>query len=115
MRYRYSKEVFNWDMISRMNGVVHVKLKDEFLDGYAWQIVLSNGRAISAIHHRGANCGVTTVEIAMLTGEDGDLDYSTPITGDVLGWVTEAELHIYIQWANSLPRICTCIHVDTTN
>lgn len=99
---KYRRDVINFDLIKMLNGVTSIEERSApRIDGYAWYVHLSNGRAISVIHGRRANCGNDTVEIAMLNAE-GDVDYSTPITDDTLGWVTPDELGIYVRWAISL-------------
>lgn len=56
------------------------------------RVMFPNGRGVSIIRHDhsyGGNAGL--FEVAVLDA-DGDLDYSTPVTGDVLGWLSVDEV-----------------------
>jgi hypothetical protein len=58
--------------------------------GAQWKFKFENGFGASVINDGyGAETG--TYELAVL-GPDGHLDYSTPVTDDVLGWLTEDEV-----------------------
>lgn len=49
-----------------------------------------NGYGVSVVNGRGAYCGPGTYEVAIL--KDGNIDYSTEITDDVLSYQTPDEI-----------------------
>ncbi len=101
----YSTDTLPMTAILYTPGVSEViSLRDASNNGYVWKIKLDNGRGLSVAHHVYASCTTKTFEVAVMD-KDGDLDYSTPITGDVLTHVTPSELLIYVRWAASLGEI----------
>lgn len=65
--------------------------------GRQWEFVFPNGYGASVIDDGyGKESGL--FELAVI-GKDGGLDYSTPITDDVLGWLTAEDV------AEALDRI----------
>jgi len=54
----------------------------KFDNGYSASIICNN--VPNTIKSYGSDCG--WFEVAVI-GPDGDLDYSTPVTGDVLGYL----------------------------
>jgi hypothetical protein len=68
----------------------------------------SNGYGVSVIAHGyGSDDGL--YELAVIKGTEGDwgLCYTTPITDDVLGWLTEADVDNYIEQVKALPPVDT--------
>ena len=57
------------------------------LGGERSQVTFANGRGVSVIRGGSAYTGGGTYELAVLQ-KDGSLDYSTPVTDDVLGYQT---------------------------
>lgn len=56
------------------------------------RVTFPNGRGVSIIRHGFSYGGKQGLfELAVLDAS-GDLDYSTPVTGDVLGWLSVAEV-----------------------
>lgn len=67
------------------------------------QVFFKNGRGVSIIRHSGSyggNAGLFELAVLDSTGE---LDYSTPITGDVLGWLTVTEVLNAMKAVSDLP------------
>ena len=64
---------------------------------------LANGRGASVIKHQfsyGGNAGLW--ELAVLD-DKGDLDYTTHVTEDVLGWLNEEEVNNALAMIEALP------------
>ena len=60
-------------------------------DGYVYRVTYPNGYGASIIKHRASYGHDDDLwELAVL--KDGELCYDTGITGDVLGYLTEAEV-----------------------
>jgi hypothetical protein len=67
------------------------------------QVFFKNGRGVSIIRHSGSYGGNAGLfELAVLKA-DGELDYSTPVTGDVLGWLTVPEVLEAMKAVSDLP------------
>jgi hypothetical protein len=69
---------------------------------HAWRF--HNGRGASVIRNEmsyGSSRGLW--ELAVI-GRDGDIDYSTPITDDVLGWLTPTDVRRILREIEALPR-----------
>jgi len=65
----------------------------EYLDGVAKQYIYDNGYGASVIRHQnsyGSKQGKW--ELAVTEGKDNELCYTTHITSDVLGYLTEVEV-----------------------
>lgn len=81
-------------------------VKDSYTSYGASQIVLrfTNGRGASII----SGNGTYGVELAVIcfNGHGGwVLDYSTPVTDDVMGWLSESELAAALEQIDSLPPV----------
>lgn len=64
-----------------------------------------NGYGASVISHEfsyGGKAGKW--ELAVLAGKDQSLCYSTPITEDVIGWLTPAQVQIKLRAVKALPK-----------
>ena len=67
------------------------------------RVTFPNGRGVSIIRNRGSYGNVQGLfEVAVLDAS-GELDYSTPVTGDVLGWQTVAEVLDVMKQVADLP------------
>lgn len=75
-----------------------VKIEPTLFGGWHAAIAFPNGRGASVIHHEYSH----DVELAVL-GFDGRLDYSTPITNDVIGWETRESLLEHLHAVAALP------------
>ena len=67
----------------------------------------ANGYGASVVRHEysyGGSAGLW--ELAVLD-RDGKLTYATPITGDVVGYLTEAEVEAYLDRIAALPETDT--------
>ena len=72
------------------------------LSGTQWKFKFDNGYGASVINDGyGAEDGL--YELAVL-GPQGGLTYETPITDDVLGWLTEAEVAETLDKIAALPK-----------
>ena len=74
------------------------------VEGNNFQRVYSfpNGYGASVISHFGSYGGREgKLELAVF--HNGDLYYDTPITGDVIGWLTEREAHSFLMDIRNLP------------
>lgn len=59
---------------------------------FAERVIFPNGRGVSIVRHSYSYGGKQGLfEVAVLDA-DGELDYSTPVTGDVAGWQTVADV-----------------------
>lgn len=66
-------------------------------------VVFPNGRGVSIIRHQysyGGKAGL--FEVAVLDSK-GEIDYSTPVCGDVLGWQTVDEVLDAMKRVHDLP------------
>lgn len=69
-----------------------IKNKLEATGDHFERVLFPNGYGVSIVRHGysyGGNSGL--FEVAVL-GEDGEITYSTPVTGDVLGWLSVQEV-----------------------
>lgn len=71
-------------------------------DGQA-TMKFENGYGISVIHGEFAKGGPGTYEIAVLSGKWQSLDYSTPITDDVIGGLSPDEVTTVMHEIQKLP------------
>lgn len=69
-------------------------------DGVHVHVYFPNGRSASVINHKYSY----GIELAVLD-DRGIIDYSTPITDDVLGYLTKDELHAALHAIAALPPI----------
>lgn len=68
------------------------------------RVTFPNGRGVSIIRNAysyGGRSGLFEVAVLDSTGE---LDYSTPVTNDVLGWLTPTEVFDTMVKVRDLPR-----------
>lgn len=71
---------------------IKFEMMDSFYDGVRSNTMFDNGYGISVVRHRYSYGGPSGLyEIAVL-GEDGDITYNTPITSDVIGYLTPKEV-----------------------
>ena len=69
----------------------HKVVRQSLFDGYGYTCNFDNGYGISIIKHSGSYGGTDDqFEVAVLKGDR--ICYTTPITNDVLGWLTEDEV-----------------------
>ena len=86
------------------NEVVTVET-NYLLGGMQHVFRFANGRGASVLCHGGSYGGKDGLwEIAVLKA-DGDLDYSTPITSDVLGWLDVPEVESTLRAIMALPPV----------
>lgn len=84
-------------------------VKEVSPDTYAWMstsqqahIAFSNGYGASILlGSMFYSNGIDTYELAVV--HDGGITYDTPITSDVLGYLTQSELMDYLQQIENLP------------
>ena len=78
------------DLVFKPNGI-----------GIQAEITFDNGRGVSVIKQRGSYGYPNKYELAVLN-TDGRIDYSTPITSDVLGWLTVEDVTDAMQKVEAL-------------
>jgi hypothetical protein len=71
---------------------IKFEMMDSFYDGTRSNTMFDNGYGISVVRHRYSYGGPSGLyEIAVLDS-DGNLTYNTPITNDVIGYLTPKEV-----------------------
>lgn len=81
--------------------------------GEYYEVSFENGYGASIIRHKysyGGDRGLW--EIAVLHGTGKRLCYKSPITDDVLGYLTEEQVTDYLDQIAQLPVNNECIHSD---
>lgn len=77
------------------------------------RVTFPNGRGVSIIRHEysyGGRNGLFEVAVLDSTGE---IDYSTPVTGDVLGWQTVEEVLTAMKAVADLPAAQGALDANT--
>lgn len=70
---------------------------------YSERVQFQNGRGVSIIRNRWSYGGKSGLfEVAVLDAS-GELDYSTPVTGDVLGYLNPSEVVDVMRQVSELP------------
>ena len=67
----------------------------DVLNGYQWRVLYANGYGFSAVKHDGSygrECDLWELAVFRKDEDGCRLVYDTPITCDVLGWLSEDEL-----------------------
>ena len=77
-----------------------IQLQYQYPNGYGASVVLHD-------HSYGSSAGLFEVAV---THKDGQLCYSTPITGDVIGWASFAEVAQILERIEGLPSNPYCNH-----
>lgn len=87
----------------RSNGVYGIFTRGEraLIPGHQWKFKFANGYGASVIDD-GYGSPAQPYELAVL-GPDGSLCYDTPITDDVLGWLTAEEVAETLAKIEALP------------
>jgi hypothetical protein len=69
-----------------------IKLDDGLMKGVKCSVVFENGYGVSVVSHTYSYGGKDGLfEVAVL-GKDGNLTYDTPVTNDVIGYLTEEDV-----------------------
>jgi hypothetical protein len=69
-----------------------IKLDDGFMKGVQCRMMFENGYGVSVVSHTYSYGGKDGLfEVAVL-GKDGNLTYDTPVTNDVVGYLTEEDV-----------------------
>jgi len=77
-------------------------------------VVFPNGRGVSILRNRGSYGGRAGLfEVAVLDSK-GEIDYSTPVTYDVLGWQTVDEVLDAMKRVHDLPAEGEGLAIDGT-
>jgi hypothetical protein len=80
-----------------------IKTELEKTGDHMERVFFGNGRGVSIIRHKYSYGGASGLfELAVLDSS-GDFDYSTPVTGDVLGYLTVEEVLNAMKAVSELP------------
>ena len=79
------------------------KISDEpFMSGVRSRMMFENGYGVSVVSHTHSYGGTKGLfEIAVL-GKDGDISYDTPVTNDVIGYLSPDEVTDIMEQVQSL-------------
>ena len=84
----------------------HLYRKGILMDGYQYLFKFPNGHGASVVKHRGSYGSDEDLwELAVVGFVDNGrwgLDYTTPITDDVLGWLTDDDVRNYLKQIEEL-------------
>jgi hypothetical protein len=70
------------------------QVKDEmdYLGGKVYRFAFKNGYGASVVSHSGSYGGKQGLWELAVCGKEGEVDYTTPITNDVIGYLKESEV-----------------------
>lgn len=74
-----------------------------YYGGYGWTFMFANGRGVSVIKHGESYGSCSDLWELGVLDREGQLDYSTPITDDVIGYLDDAEVIDYCKQVSELP------------
>lgn len=77
-------------------GDLEFKVMDEFYNGVYSKIFFENGFGVSVVKHNYSYGGKLGLYELAVIDNDGDLVYDTPITEDVLGYLTPDDVSKYM-------------------
>ena len=80
------------------------QIMDPFMNGKQARIMFDNGYGASVVSHNFSYGGSEGLYELAVLGKDGDLTYDTPVTNDVLGWLTDKEVTEYMEDIQALPN-----------
>ena len=80
------------------------KTVDPFMNGKQARITFDNGYGASVVSHKFSYGGSEGLYELAVLGKDGDLTYDTPVTNDVLGYLTDKEVTEYMEDIQALPN-----------
>ena len=74
--------------MKKFEDLEFIKLDDGFMKGVQCRMMFENGFGVSVVSHTYSYGGKDGLfEVAVL-GKDGDLTYATPVTNDVIGYLS---------------------------
>jgi len=73
-------------------------------EGVCGRVFFKNGYGISVVRHSYTYGGTKGLYEAAILNKDGRITYKTPITNDVIGWLTESEVTELMHQIQSLKR-----------
>lgn len=79
-----------------------------YMEGIAGQIFFENGYGASVIRHPGSygnDRGLFELAVIHGNNESFELCYSTPVTSDVIGWLSEGDVLSIIKQIKELPTV----------
>ncbi len=71
--------------------------------GVTYRFTFPNNRGASVISHQYSYGGLQGLWELAVTGADGHLDYSTPVTNDVIGWLSVGQVGDLLAQIAALP------------
>jgi len=77
---------------------------DSFMNGKQARITFDNGYGASVVCHSFSYGGKNGLYELAVLGKDGDLTYDTPVTNDVLGYLTPDEVTENMLFIQALPN-----------
>ena len=80
------------------------QIMDSFMNGKQARITFDNGYGASVVSHKFSYGGSEGLYELAVLGKDGDLTYDTPVTNDVLGYLTDKEVTEYMEDIQALPN-----------
>ena len=80
------------------------EMTDPFMNGKQARITFDNGYGASVVSHKFSYGGSEGLYELAVLGKDGDLTYDTPVTNDVLGYLTDKEVTEYMEDIQALPN-----------
>ena len=80
------------------------QITDSFMNGKQARIRFDNGYGASVVSHKFSYGGSEGLYELAVLGKDGDLTYDTPVTNDVLGYLTDKEVTEYMEDIQALPN-----------
>jgi len=79
-------------VMKKFEDLDFIKLDDGFMKGVKCRMTFENGYGVSVVSHTYSYGGKDGLfEIAVLD-KDGNLTYDTPVTNDVIGYLTEEDV-----------------------
>ena len=82
------------------NSMIEHYIRD---DGVQDIYRFKNGYGASVVCSRGSYGGKQGLKELAVLDKDGSLCYDTPVTSDVIGWLTDEQVEVYLSQIASLP------------
>ena len=80
------------------------QIMDSFMNGKQARITFDNGSGASVVSHKFSYGGSEGLYELAVLDKDGDLTYYTPVTNDVIGYLTDKDVTKYMKEIQALPN-----------